>query len=54
MYALVKAMIDLKVVALCRYAYNINSNPRVACLIPKLSKKSNFPVFLKIFILLKF
>lgn len=44
MSALVKSMLDLEVVALCRYAYNINSNPRIACFIPKISKKSNLPV----------
>uniref|UniRef100_A0A914HVN4 Ku domain-containing protein n=1 Tax=Globodera rostochiensis TaxID=31243 RepID=A0A914HVN4_GLORO len=44
--ALCQAMIDLGVVALCRYAYNINSNPRMACLIPKISRETNYPVLI--------
>jgi ATP-dependent DNA helicase 2 subunit 2 len=36
--ALVQAMINLEVVAIARYAYNIISNPRLAVLIPKFSK----------------
>uniref|UniRef100_A0A915D472 Ku domain-containing protein n=1 Tax=Ditylenchus dipsaci TaxID=166011 RepID=A0A915D472_9BILA len=46
MSALVKAMLEQDVVALCRYAYNVNSNPRVACLIPKISKKSSLPILM--------
>ncbi|KAL3106169.1 hypothetical protein niasHT_016856 [Heterodera trifolii] len=44
--ALCQAMIDLGVVALCRYAFNINSNPKMACLIPKISKEANYPVLI--------
>uniref|UniRef100_A0A1I8AZQ8 Ku domain-containing protein n=1 Tax=Meloidogyne hapla TaxID=6305 RepID=A0A1I8AZQ8_MELHA len=44
--ALVNAMLKKGVVALCRYAYNIASNPRLACLIPKITKKENYPVLI--------
>ena len=42
--AFVHAMLKKGVVALCRYAYNVTSNPRLACLIPKITKKENYPV----------
>jgi len=41
--ALVEAMLATNTVALCRYSYNVNSNPRVVCLIPKKNKNS-YPV----------
>ncbi|KAI1707556.1 ku70/Ku80 beta-barrel domain-containing protein [Ditylenchus destructor] len=46
MSALVKAMLEEEVVALCRYAYNVNSAPRVSCLIPKISQKTKLPVLM--------
>ncbi|CAK5019221.1 unnamed protein product [Meloidogyne enterolobii] len=42
--AIVNAMLKKGVVALCRYAYNVASNPRLSCLIPKITKKENYPV----------
>ncbi|CAK5078966.1 unnamed protein product [Meloidogyne enterolobii] len=42
--AIVNAMLKKGVVALCRYAYNVVSNPRLSCLIPKITKKENYPV----------
>jgi hypothetical protein len=44
--ALVQAMIKKNMIALCRYAYNINSYPHLCCLIPKMTKEENYPVFL--------
>lgn len=44
MSALVNAMIELDVVALSRYAYNAIAKPTLACLIPKISKRFNYPV----------
>jgi hypothetical protein len=37
-------MLKRGVVALCRYAYNIAANPKLACLIPKMTKRENYPV----------
>uniref|UniRef100_A0A915LW12 Ku domain-containing protein n=1 Tax=Meloidogyne javanica TaxID=6303 RepID=A0A915LW12_MELJA len=44
--AIVNAMLKKGVVALCRYAYNIASNPRLSCLIPKITKKENYPILI--------
>uniref|UniRef100_A0A915P2I5 Ku domain-containing protein n=1 Tax=Meloidogyne floridensis TaxID=298350 RepID=A0A915P2I5_9BILA len=44
--AIVNAMLKKGVVALCRYAYNVASNPRLSCLIPKVTKKENYPILI--------
>nr|CAD2122359.1 unnamed protein product [Meloidogyne enterolobii] len=44
--AIVNAMLKKGVVALCRYAYNVASNPRLSCLIPKITKKENYPILI--------
>ncbi|KAF7638233.1 Ku domain-containing protein [Meloidogyne graminicola] len=45
-FAIVQAMINKGVFALCRYAYNKAANPKLACLVPKITKKDNYPILI--------